>query len=151
MNFSQKCSYSATTVFPADVCADTKTDWLFSKHFSDSFWKGSRMKGYSWKDIKQKGCLEWTAHSSLVGLLYSNTPSHTTQTKTSHHWIFVVKQDLLLTGILECIDQCKAPNINLLFAWDRLATFSSNLLQILLSFIPNDKDFSVKEWLLLWL
>ena len=65
--FAKKCSYSATTVFPADVCADTKTDWLFSKHFSDSFWNGSRMKGYSWQDKKQTGCLELAAHSSLVG------------------------------------------------------------------------------------
>ena len=32
------CStYSATTVFPADVCAETKTDWLFSKQLRASF------------------------------------------------------------------------------------------------------------------
>lgn len=40
-------AYSATTVLPADVCADTSTDWLRSRHAMDSRWKGSRVKGYS--------------------------------------------------------------------------------------------------------
>lgn len=40
-------TYSATTVFPADVWADTNTLWLFSMHKIASFWKGSNRKGYS--------------------------------------------------------------------------------------------------------
>lgn len=40
-------TYTATTVFPAEVWADTRTDSLFSKHKMASFWNGSRMKGYS--------------------------------------------------------------------------------------------------------
>lgn len=40
-------AYSATTVLPADVCADTKTDWLFSMHKIASFWNGSKTNGYS--------------------------------------------------------------------------------------------------------
>ena len=44
-------SYTATTVLPADVWADTSTDWLFSKHNNASFWKGSRMKGYSFAGL----------------------------------------------------------------------------------------------------
>lgn len=30
-------AYSATTVFPAEVCADTNTDWLPSRHLMASF------------------------------------------------------------------------------------------------------------------
>lgn len=40
-------TYTATTVLPADVWADTRTDWLFSRHSRASFWKGSRINGYS--------------------------------------------------------------------------------------------------------
>lgn len=45
-----KATYSAHTVFPADVCADTKTDWLLSTHWMASLWKASRMNGYSYKN-----------------------------------------------------------------------------------------------------
>lgn len=41
-------AYSATTVFPAEVCADTNTDWQFSMHRSASFWNGSSTNGYSY-------------------------------------------------------------------------------------------------------
>ena len=40
-------THTATTVLPAEVCADTSTDWLFSKHNRASFWNGSKMNGYS--------------------------------------------------------------------------------------------------------
>ena len=43
----KKATHSAQTVFPADVCADTKTDWLLSTHWMASLWKASRMNGYS--------------------------------------------------------------------------------------------------------
>lgn len=42
-------THSAQTVLPADVCADTSTDWLLSMHKMASRWKGSRIKGYSCK------------------------------------------------------------------------------------------------------
>lgn len=47
--FKKKATHSAQTVFPADVCADTKTDWLLSTHWMASLWKASRMNGYSYK------------------------------------------------------------------------------------------------------
>ena len=34
---------SATTVFPAEVWAETKTDWSFSRHNTDLDWNGSRV------------------------------------------------------------------------------------------------------------
>ena len=40
-------AYSATTVLPADVCADTSTDWLFSMQRRASRWNASRANGYS--------------------------------------------------------------------------------------------------------
>lgn len=40
-------AYSATTVFPADVWAETKTDWSFSMHWMASFWNASRTNVYS--------------------------------------------------------------------------------------------------------
>lgn len=40
-------AYSATTVFPADVWADTRTDWLFSMHKIASRWNGSKTNLYS--------------------------------------------------------------------------------------------------------
>ncbi len=45
--FSLMDTHSAHTVFPADVWADTSTDWLLSMHRMASRWKGSSMKGYS--------------------------------------------------------------------------------------------------------
>lgn len=39
-------TYSATTVFPADVWAETNTDCKLSMHMIASFWKGSKMKLY---------------------------------------------------------------------------------------------------------
>lgn len=39
-------TYSAITVLPADVCAETNTDWLLSTQHMDSFWKGSNVNGY---------------------------------------------------------------------------------------------------------
>ena len=39
-------AYSATTVFPADVCAATKTDSLRSSTDTDVSWKASRTNGY---------------------------------------------------------------------------------------------------------
>lgn len=41
-------AYSATTVLPADVWAETKTDWLLSIHCMAWRWKASNTKGYSW-------------------------------------------------------------------------------------------------------
>ena len=41
-------AYSATTVFPADVCAEMNTDWLFSRQMMACFWKVS-----SSKDLKE--------------------------------------------------------------------------------------------------
>lgn len=32
ISLREKATHSAHTVFPADVCADTKTDWLLSTH-----------------------------------------------------------------------------------------------------------------------
>lgn len=43
---NEKRTYSATTVFPADVCAETNTDCKLSMHIMASFWKGSRIKLY---------------------------------------------------------------------------------------------------------
>lgn len=40
------CTYSATTVFPADVWADTNTDCKLSMHSIASFWNGSNIKLY---------------------------------------------------------------------------------------------------------
>lgn len=48
-------TYTATTVFPADVWAETSTDWLFSKHSKASFWKGSRINGNSWAGFSGGG------------------------------------------------------------------------------------------------
>jgi hypothetical protein len=39
-------AYSATTVFPAEVCAATKTESPFSRWYTASFWKLSSSKGY---------------------------------------------------------------------------------------------------------
>ncbi len=45
---TSKClTYSATTVLPADVWAETRTDWLFCKHNIASRWNGSRLNLYS--------------------------------------------------------------------------------------------------------
>lgn len=49
-------THTATTVFPAEVWAETKTDWLFSKHNMASFWKGSRMNGYSLEGLLWDCC-----------------------------------------------------------------------------------------------
>lgn len=38
-------AYSATTVFPADVCAETRTDSSRSMEAMATFWKGSSSKG----------------------------------------------------------------------------------------------------------
>ena len=40
-------AYSATTVLPAEVCADTRTDCEFSMHRIASLWNGSSTNGYS--------------------------------------------------------------------------------------------------------
>ena len=40
-------AYSALTVLPAEVCADTSTDSFRSMHLIASRWNGSRMNGYS--------------------------------------------------------------------------------------------------------
>ena len=42
-------AYSATTVFPADVCAEMNTDWLFSRQMMACFWKVS-----SSNDLKEQ-------------------------------------------------------------------------------------------------
>ena len=39
-------AYSATTVFPAEVCAATSTDSLRSSTDTDVSWKASRTNGY---------------------------------------------------------------------------------------------------------
>ena len=39
-------AYSATTVFPAEVCAATSTDSFRSTYPMAVCWKGSRVKGY---------------------------------------------------------------------------------------------------------
>jgi hypothetical protein len=46
-NKNKYLTYSATTVFPADVWAETSTDWLFCKHVIASRWNGSRLNLYS--------------------------------------------------------------------------------------------------------
>ena len=48
-------AYSATTVFPADVWADTRTDWEFSMHRRASRWKGSSTKGNSLTGVEESG------------------------------------------------------------------------------------------------
>ena len=42
----KKKTYSAMTVLPAEVWADTRTDCWLSKHLMASCWKGSKIKGY---------------------------------------------------------------------------------------------------------
>ena len=39
-------AYSATTVFPALVCALTRTDWFRSRASTARAWNGSRTNGY---------------------------------------------------------------------------------------------------------
>lgn len=38
-------TYSATTVLPAEVCAETRTDSFLSIHEIEMRWNGSRVKG----------------------------------------------------------------------------------------------------------
>lgn len=54
-------THSAHTVFPAEVWADTRTDWLLSIHRIASRWKGSRRKGYSYGTTQ----LEFTSSSPV--------------------------------------------------------------------------------------
>lgn len=49
-------TYSATTVLPAEVCADTNTDWLLSTQSIDSSWKGSNVNGYFFAGSPVLGC-----------------------------------------------------------------------------------------------
>lgn len=51
-------AYSAMTVLPADVCADTSTDSLRSMHEMDVLWKGSRVKGYVRAGSLGRTCFE---------------------------------------------------------------------------------------------
>lgn len=62
-------AYSATTVLPADVWAETRTLWLLSMHRIAWRWKGSSTKGYSLAGTPLNGCKGmyswsgWTATS----------------------------------------------------------------------------------------
>ena len=67
-------TYTATTVLPADVWADTKTDWLFSKHKRASFWNGSSMNGNSL--------------AKLSGILDKGTNSASGGSATWKNWYF---------------------------------------------------------------
>lgn len=51
-------AYSAMTVFPADVCADTRTDSLRSMHEMDVLWKGSRVNRYVRAGSLERTCCE---------------------------------------------------------------------------------------------
>ena len=59
-------AYSATTVFPADVWAETNTDCMFSMQRSDSFWNGSNTNGYSWRTDQN-----WQTTPTFINLLLS--------------------------------------------------------------------------------
>lgn len=55
-------AYSATTVLPAEVCALTRTDWLFSMHNIASRWNGSNVKVYVFAGGQvgwSNGCNVW--------------------------------------------------------------------------------------------
>lgn len=56
INKTQAFTYSAITVLPADVWAETSTDWLLSTHKMDSFWKGSNVNGYVLAGSPLRGC-----------------------------------------------------------------------------------------------
>ena len=91
-------TYSATTVLPADVCADTSTDWLFSKHNMASFWKGSKVNGYS-----------------LAGIVFGLTLSgwYSTSLGNATSWLHLSRQFNLCTVILGSfsLSLCKNNNI----------------------------------------
>jgi hypothetical protein len=44
--WARAIAYSATTVFPAEVCAATKTESPISKWYTASFWNVSSSNGY---------------------------------------------------------------------------------------------------------
>ena len=48
-------AYSATTVLPADVCAETRTDSSRSMHATAAFWNGSSSNLYSFAGIVPSG------------------------------------------------------------------------------------------------
>ena len=52
---SQIKTYSATDVFPAEVCADTNTDWLLSIQETDCCWKPSSSNLYSLAGFPVRG------------------------------------------------------------------------------------------------
>lgn len=91
----KKKTYSATTVFPADVWADTNTDWLFSRHNTASFWNGSRMNLYSFAGFSAEG-LRGTNSSSGGIATYNKRIQHLSQILNFfsenflYIWVFVI-------------------------------------------------------------